>query len=139
MHPDIDVLLPYADGNLPPAQARDLAKHLNQCADCRQEVDRLRASARAERRTAPQTPNILTGIRQWAARRTPAYEEAVKLRMAAELDPYLGAAGAATVLDRSAPGGNLLSVIQPVLSDFLGRRAVERLVDRIVENAIMRT
>jgi anti-sigma factor RsiW len=139
MHPDIDVLLPYADGDLPPEQARDLVKHLDKCADCRLEVDRLRASAQVERPSAPPAPNILAGIRQWAARRTPAHEAAVKLRMAAELDPYLGAAGTANVLGRSAPGVNLLSVIQPVLTDFLGRRAVERLVDRIVENTIMRT
>jgi hypothetical protein len=60
--------------------------------------------------------------------------------VATEIGPYLGSAGSATVLERvSGDGEDLLCAVEGVLADFLGRRAVGQLVDRIVEHTIMRS
>ncbi len=140
MHPDIDVLLRYLDHELLPAEFPKLEKHLDRCAECRLEVDRLRAATAPEPCAAVSAPVTLAEIRDWSSSRPSAHEAAVISRMAAELDPYLGPSGSAAVLDRvSVPGtGNMLPGVERVLADFLGRRAVANLIDRIVEHAIMR-
>jgi anti-sigma factor RsiW len=140
MHPDIDVLLSYADGQLSPTDVRKLEKHLEECGECRLEARRIRASAIPGPPTSAASEDVLAGIRNWSAKRSQGQDPGIKERVAAELDPYLGAAGSAAVMGRvSADGEHLLSAVEDVLTDFLGRRAVGALVDRIVEHTIMRS
>jgi anti-sigma factor RsiW len=138
MHPDIDLLLRYTDGELSAGECHKLEKHLEKCVECRAEADRLRAAEHSDPATPVAASDLLAGIRQWTAQR-PATDGDVKSRMATELDPYLGSAGSATVLGRASSNDkDLLPAIESVLTDFLGRRAVGQLVDRIVEHTIMR-
>jgi hypothetical protein len=63
----------------------------------------------------------------------------VKVRVAAELGPYLGSKAARNVLeDVSAEGRNLLSAVEPALALFVGVKAAERLVTHIVDVSIVR-
>jgi hypothetical protein len=63
----------------------------------------------------------------------------VKVRVAAELGPYLGSKATRNVLeDVSAEGRNLLSAIEPALALFVGVKAAERLVTHIVDVSIVR-
>lgn len=63
----------------------------------------------------------------------------VKVRVAAELGPYLGSKATRNVLeDVSVEGGNLLSKVEPALALFVGVKAAERLVTHIVDVSILR-
>jgi hypothetical protein len=56
-----------------------------------------------------------------------------KLRMASELIPYLGNAGAHQVLRSvSAAGEPALPAVESVLGTFLGKAAASQLVDRMI-------
>jgi len=139
MHADLDALLRYADGELNDSERLKLEGHLADCSECRIEADRLRSSITPAAVSGIDSGDLLSGIQHWAANRRPSPEE-LKESMAAEIVPYLGKAGCATVLERVASGGSdLLPTVEGILADFLGRRAVEPLVDRIVEHTIVRT
>lgn len=83
---------------------------------------------------------VLSGMRDAEARtaqpgQTPAD---IKLRVAGEVGPFLGDHATQTILSTVSPGGdNLLSSVEPVLALFLGSRAAARLIDHVVERAIM--
>jgi anti-sigma factor RsiW len=51
----------YHDGELPPAEAEELGRHLRQCADCRQELQELRAISRWLSGSAPPAPPVAVG------------------------------------------------------------------------------
>ena len=59
---------------------------------------------------------------------------ALKLRMASELIPYLGAVGANRILKSVSVAGEApLPAVESVLGTFLGKVAASRLVDRMIE------
>jgi hypothetical protein len=65
--------------------------------------------------------------------------EALKRRVAGEIEPYLGKHAAHSILEPVADDGrNLLPSVSPLLTIFLGGRATEYLVSRVVERAIVR-
>jgi anti-sigma factor RsiW len=139
MHPGLDLLLSYTDAELSPAESRKVERHLDECAECRLEVRRLRVSNSPHPHMAVPADNLVQEIRHWSAHCSPAQDRGIKERIGAEIDPYLGAGGSSRVLNRISADGALLSEIEGVLTDFVGRRAVGPLVDSIVEHAIMRT
>jgi anti-sigma factor RsiW len=140
VHPDIEILLRFADGDLTGTESRSFERHLEKCEQCLQEVRRLQESTLPGPSTTLPAADVLAEIREWAAQHPPAKDAGIKHRMATEIGPYLGEAGSAAVLGRATGDGqNLLPAVEDVLADFLGRRAVGQLVNRIVEHAIVRT
>jgi hypothetical protein len=91
----------------------------------------------------PGLSDRLNGIRaamhQWDAQRSsPEWTgEALKIRVAQVIEPYLGEEGARTVLLKVEDNGcNLLSTLEGVLADFLGKRAAAELVNQVVDEAL---
>jgi anti-sigma factor RsiW len=131
---------------LPPQQEAVMRSHLNACEPCRLDWERLsRALAEVRRQCAPSAPGlfpaVLAGIRRWEGETSQPEKggTAVKRRVEAQIEPFLGQQAAARLLE-SVPddGSNLLSTIEPVLANFLGSRAASELVGHVVEAAIMR-
>src|ERR1700738_566556 len=96
-HPDIETLLHYVDGVLPARRRRAMTLHLRFCSRCRIEEQRLQ-KAKSERpgiapQNDPQTSAFLANLRKWelARLRPEARGDVLKLRVASELAPYLGA------------------------------------------------
>ncbi len=88
-----------------------------------------------------QIAGLVAKMRAWeAARGGPdKMSEEVQGRVAQALQAYLGPKGTRDVLHRvSRDGSDLLSVIEPVLGLFLGRKAASELVTHIVDRAIVR-
>jgi hypothetical protein len=83
---------------------------------------------------------VLSGIREWAARRNDEDPDAqmVKGRVAAELAAYLGTDGATKALQPVTDNQKLLPALESVLAIFLGCRAAARLIQRIIDRAIVR-
>jgi anti-sigma factor RsiW len=143
IHPDLEILIRYADGELPAARSGTVSAHLERCQECRLEVYRLRIATQAAAASAvpassgpePALEKVLAGIRAWdAAAHTPGRPAALRRRVADEVAPYLGPQGAETVLASVSDGNaDLLSNIEPVLALFLGCRAAASLVDHIVD------
>jgi len=140
MHADIELLLRHIDGNLSDAESRKLEKHLENCSECQAEALRLRASTIPCQAEQPPSTDVMDGIYQWTDRHPQAQDHGVKDRVAAAIGEYLGERGSTSVLATvSAERKHLLPAVEGVLRAFLGRRAVGKLVDRIVEHAIMRS
>lgn len=65
---------------------------------------------------------------------------ALKQRVAKQIEPFLGPEASHRLLQQvSADGTNLLSIVEPVLAQFLGARAASELASHIVDAAIAET
>ena len=139
-HPDIEALVSLQFGELPADRTRAVRQHLAGCALCRQEFERLQHSldgGPADCDAAPDSSTLLATIRDWEISSMQA-GDALKRRIAIELAPYVGQAGADTLLRPVQDDGrNLLSKVAPMLTVFLGRRAAGNLVSRVVEKTIV--
>ena len=136
-HPDFDSLFHYSEGHLSEPERKSLEAHLRSCAPCQGVLDALALSAPA----APRLSDFLAKLSelQRKLQREGAAPEALRRRIESELLPYIGAEAASRILQGVAPGGeNLLSTIDSALRLFLGKAASDRLVNHIVERAIMR-
>jgi len=92
----------------------------------------------------PRLSDRLNGIRaamhQWDAQRSsPEWTgEALKIRVAQVIEPYLGEEGTRAVLLHVEDNGcNLLNTLEGVLADFLGKRAAAELVNQVVDEALV--
>jgi hypothetical protein len=138
----VSTLFRYRFGELAPPREKTVAAHLSICTACRQELHRLRTAP--EDMATPQATDLqelLARVRGWEAGPSGAERkgEALKRRVAAELEPYLGKHAAQAILQPVVDdGGNLLSSLLPLLTMFLGCRATEHLVSSVVEHAIVR-
>lgn len=150
IHPDIESLVRYRDGDLSPDRGKAIDRHLRTCQACRLEYQRL-AEAFTSASDCAATANthnhdsrlasLLAGIQGWeaASASTGRSDGGVKRRVAGKVEKYLGTAATSKILQPvSDDGGNLLSTIEPVLALFLGRKAASRLVSHVVEAAIVR-
>lgn len=143
MHPDIETLVCHCYGELSPQMEKTVARHLLACETCRLEFRRLSAALDT---TAPPMPaddvgGLLSRLRTWESGESQPERnsEALKRRVAGSIEPYLGKAAAAALLQPVREDGrNLLSNVAPVLTTFLGRRAAGPLVSCVVDTAIMR-
>lgn len=144
MHPDVAALAGLSFGELPLDRARRVEQHLTGCARCREEFERLLGSIdteqEAESAAAADREAMLRKLRAWEATTADSGRrgETLKRRMARELAPYLGKAGAEALLySVNDDGGDLLADVAPLLTMFLGRRAATRLISRVVEKTVV--
>jgi hypothetical protein len=113
--------------------------HLEGCAACRGEFERLAAE-----QGAPQAdPTLLVGLREqiqkWQSGRgeTAEVREELRRKVVLELAPFIGDAAAGKLLAAvSDDGRNLLSTLEPVLAAFLGISAAAELINHLVDSAI---
>jgi hypothetical protein len=83
---------------------------------------------------------VRSNVGGWESRRgDERSQEAVRNRIAGQVGQFLGSRAARKVLEPVAPNNhNLFSIVEPVLSEFLGRSAAAALVDHVVESAIVK-
>jgi hypothetical protein len=143
MHPDIETLVCHRYGELSPQMEKTVSRHLLACGTCRLEFRRL--SPALDTAVPPISANDVGGLlfrlREWerGESRPERNSEALKRRVAGSIEPYLGKAAAAALLQPvHEDGRNLLSNVAPVLTTFLGRRAAGNLVSCVVDTAIVR-
>ena len=142
-HLDIDTLVSLQFGGLSNHQARAIERHLVRCYACSLAFERLKASVedgKPDQTAAADTGTLLTKIRTWDSNRVRdgRHGEALKSRIAAELAPYVGKSGADALLCRVQDDGHdLLSAVSPLLVMFLGQRATNIIVSRLVEKTIV--
>lgn len=136
MHPELSQLTRFVDREMHGRELRRVERHLAVCAACRSEAASLRLNLLpAAASPVPPAGELLAGMRQWWERQTqnPHANRQRKQRVAREIAPYLGAAGAQQILARVTPeGDNLIPNIEPVLAAFLGRRAAQCVVDHVI-------
>jgi len=144
IHPDTEALTRYRDGELTESQRAAAEAHLERCSQCRAAYGRLcrEADAPGAHATAPDAAmmsQVLANIDRWEeAQSEPERQgEALKQRVASDLEPFLGTEGTDRVL-QSVSGGeeNLLPAVESVLAVFLGRKTASLLVNDIVDHAI---
>ena len=68
-HPETD-LIPYLRGELPPGERERVARHLDECADCRQDSDQLRELLGELSRSVAEPPAV-----NWARYRAELYQK----------------------------------------------------------------
>ena len=146
-HPDLEMMVRYVDGELPPGRQAEVAEHVGRCQDCLLEVRRLQTALEVPRMAAPpggalgpaHLETLLNDIQAWRARAlSPERRDQVNRRIAAILAPYLGPAGTEKVLrpvTENQP--DLLAEVEPVLALFLGAAAASKLTERIVDSVLM--
>jgi len=149
IHPDIDSLARYREGQLPPSPRKAIKRHLGECPECRLEYQRLAdAWSSGARRTAAAgalddprgLATLLAGIQSWqtVAANTNRTGDGIQRRIAREMEKYFGTPATSRILlSVSDDGGNLLSTVEPALALFLGRRAASCLVSCVVDAAIV--
>ena len=151
IHPDLGILIRYRDGELSGRLQGSVKAHVSQCERCRWELDRfesalfeIREQAATPSQSKPLNPDLLNGIRgairKWEAEKTrPEHSaEALKQRVAREIEPYLGPQASRKVLQSvSSDGQNLLNTVERILCNFLGEQAASDLVSHVVNSAII--
>jgi hypothetical protein len=143
MHPDIETLVCHSNGELSPQIEKTVSRHLMGCETCRLEFRRLSAAPDKDAPpiSADEVDGLLSRLRTWERGESQPERncEALKQRVAGSIEPYLGKAAAAALLQPVREDGrNLLSNVAPVLTTFLGRRAAGNLVSYVVDTAIVR-
>ena len=147
MHPDIEILVLFRDGELESDTAATLSCHISKCDACRLELQRLqRVLAEADRLSAvkaePETfDRVLTTIRHWEAD-TSAVESltsTIRGRVAECVAAFFGNAAARAILDPVPEDGrNLLSTAEYTLGEFLGHKAAAALINQALDTPIVR-
>lgn len=132
----------FRDADLTPQQESGIWSHLKECDTCRFEYRSLCDAAGIARSDASPSPQMLTGLlgemRRWKATHA-LTGDALKRRVLKEVAPFLGHRAAGKIMQPVAEDcHNLLSIIEPVLAQFLGNRAASELVSHIVDVAIVR-
>jgi len=142
-HLDIESMVSLQFGELADNRARRMKQHLAGCSACRPVFERLQGSME-DGEPLPTKPvdssRLLTRIRAWDTNgdRSGHHGAALKGRIAVELAPYVGRAGADTLLRPVQDDGrDLLSTVAPFLAMFLGRRAAGIIITRVVEKTIV--
>lgn len=137
----------YRDGELPAAHAADVKNHLYSCDRCRTELELSQRMLLKIRRDVgrPDDATVWSGvvskIRDWeVAQREPEMSaKAIRGRVADHIGCFLGIRAAHRVLDPVSPNNqDLLSILEPVLGEFLGPGAAAALIDHVVDTAILR-
>jgi len=143
-HLAIEDLVSLQFGEIIGHRAHRMTQHLAGCAVCSQVFERLQGSmvegGGPDRNAAADTGTLLSKIRTWDSNRVRdgRHGEGLKRRIAVELAPYVGQAGADALLRPVQDDGrDLLSTVAPLLVMFLGQRATSLIVTRVVEKSIV--
>jgi len=138
------MLMAYRDGELARRRASKMAAHLERCAECRRELERLETEFEqlVSLETATQVEDLrlkkgldtlLEGLRDWQLAQGEAVKPEVRDRVVAQLRMFFGgrAADAATKeLGAERPHPNVL----PMFAAFLGEKAAAVLASRAIES-----
>jgi hypothetical protein len=84
---------------------------------------------------------VQSKIRQWKASQSKPElsAEAVRRRVADQVGLFLGSQATRKVLEPASPNNqNLLSLLEPVLAEFLGSGAAAALVNHVIDTAIVK-
>jgi anti-sigma factor RsiW len=140
IHPDIEVLISFCDGELNTEQFASVVDHIAACDSCSVECRRLRAARDAGPVALP--AHVLTALRarvQELMSERAALERSgdIQQKVAAALAPFLGPVAAHRLLvPFSGNGKGLLPAVEPVLSNFLGEHAAAELVSHLIDTAM---
>jgi hypothetical protein len=137
----------YRDDELSSNVRQTIEAHLNECVGCRSDYELIRNALLEVQREcdAPKPTAMWEGvqakIRQWKAAQSQAElgAAAVRGRVTRQAGLFLGDLAAHRVLQPASPDNHdLLSILEPVLADFLGSGAAAALMHRVVDTAIVK-
>jgi anti-sigma factor RsiW len=140
IHPDIEILLSFCDGELAADQFASVAEHLASCDSCTVECNRLRAANDAAH-VAP-SPEAIAALRARLQElivegAKPHHSGEIRQKVVSALSPFLGLSAANRLLaPLSGSGRDLLPIVEPVLVNFLGERAAAELVSHLIDTAM---
>jgi anti-sigma factor RsiW len=144
MHPDIGALVRYRDGELAPKTAAMVEAHVQGCASCRQDLERLDVAMAAvgDAEVIGAEPVELStlelaaaAMRRLKAGRSPE-PDAMRESVAHGVGEFLGDHAARHVLEPvSGDNRDLLSTVEPMFREFLGPGAAAALVNHMVDLA----
>jgi anti-sigma factor RsiW len=137
------MLVTYRDGELARRRAGKMAAHLERCAECRQELERLEAEfeqlVSLEAGTPAEKPRLeqglatlLEGLREWQLAQGENVKPEVRERVASHLQMFFGSRAAQSVTNQLSTRRNHPNVL-PLFAAFLGEKAAAVLAGRAIE------
>jgi len=136
------MLVAYRDGELARRRAGKMAAHLERCAECRKELERLEAEFEQlislestipveKPRLEQGLETLLEGLREWQLAQGEAKPE-VRERVASQLRMFFGSRAAESVTKELGAARQHPSVL-PMFAAFLGEKAAAVLASRAIE------
>jgi anti-sigma factor RsiW len=137
------MLVAYRDGELARRRAGKMAAHLERCAECRQELERLEAEfeqlVSMEAGVPVEKPRLeqglatlLEGLREWQLAQSETVKPEVRERVASQLQMFFGSRAAESVTKELGAQRNHPNVL-PMFAAFLGEKAAAVLASRAIE------
>jgi anti-sigma factor RsiW len=137
------MLVAYRDGELARRRAGKMAAHLERCAECRQELERLEAEfehlVSLEAAIPVEKPRLeqglatlLEGLRDWQMVQGENVKPEVRERVASQLQMFFGSRAAESVTKELGARRNHPNVL-PMFAAFLGEKAAAVLASRAIE------
>jgi len=133
----------YRDGELARRRASKIAAHLERCADCRKELERLESEfeqlVTLESAIPVEKPRLeqgletlLEGLREWQLSQGEAVKPEVRERVASQLRMFFGSRAAESVTKELGADRHHPNVL-PMFAAFLGEKAAAVLASRAIE------
>ncbi len=137
------MLVAYRDGELARRRAGRMAAHLEHCAECRQELERLEAEFEQLVSLETQIPaekpqleqglaTLLAGLREWQLAQAETVKPEVRARVVSQLQMFFGSRAAESVSKELGERGSHPNVL-PMFAAFLGERAAAVLASRAIQ------
>jgi len=137
------MLMAYRDGELARRRAGKMAAHLEHCAECRNELERLEKEfeqmVSLESMIPVEKPRLeqgletlLEGLREWQLARGHAVKPEVRDRVASQLRMFFGSRAAESVTKELGAEHRHPNVL-PMFAAFLGEKAAAVLASRAIE------
>jgi len=137
------MLMAYRDGEMARRRAGKMAAHLEQCAECRKELERLEAEfehlVSLESMIPVEKPRLeqgletlLEGLREWQLAQGQEVRPEVRDRVASQLRMFFGSRAAESVTKEMGTERNHPNVL-PMFAAFLGEKAAAVLASRAIE------
>jgi anti-sigma factor RsiW len=137
------MLVAYRDGELARRRAGKLAVHLERCAECRRELERLEKEfeqlVSLESAIPVEKPKLeqglealLEGLREWQLAQGSAVKPEVRERVAAQLRMFFGSRAADSVTKELGAERRHPNVL-PMFAAFLGEKAAAVLASHAIE------
>jgi anti-sigma factor RsiW len=137
------MLVAYRDGELARRRAGKMAAHLERCAECRQELERLEAEfehlVSLEARIPVEKPRLeqglatlLAGLREWQLAQGETVKPEVRARVVSQLQMFFGSRAAESAAKQLGVCRSHPNVL-PMFAAFLGERAAAVLASRAIQ------